>query len=77
MLLYIRNFANKIWTMEVESSDTVEEIATRFSELEGIPAEDFRFLYAGSQLKYGTTLSDYNISNDSTILVIVKVKKDQ
>ncbi len=63
--------------MEVESSDAVETIVARFSELEGIPAEDFRFLYAGSTLKSGTILSDYNISNESTILVIVKVKKDQ
>jgi len=74
MQLFVKTLTGKTVSIEIEEGESIEDVKAKIAEKEGIPPEQQRIIFGGQQLQDGKTVDDYNIGDDATLHLVLRLR---
>nr|CEL64732.1 TPA: Ubiquitin, related [Neospora caninum Liverpool] len=73
--LQVKTMSGKTVVLDnVQASDSILDIKRRVEQREGIPVDQQRLVFNGKQLENGKTVQDYNLSENSVLHLVLRLR---
>jgi ubiquitin len=74
MQVFVKTLTGKTISVDVEPDESVESLKSKIQQKEGVPIDQQRLIFDGKQLDALKSLSDYDIDDDSTLHLVLRLR---